>query len=284
MNELGNNRREREATAAAVLSFYRELPLNYGADTESQMEGVRGTNPTDLHPPLRRIVNRAKILEVGSGAGWLSNGLAYHHRAECLGIDFNQVAVDRARETARALDLTTRFEVADLFEYTPRERYPLVISLGVLHHTGDCQAAIRHICRRFLSEKASFYLGLYHLYGRQPFLDHFKNLQDGGVGAEQLESEFARLYRLSADSTHLRSWFRDQVLHPHETQHTYKEIRDVLEDLGLSIVATSLNAFKKIRSHEEIEDSEPECIEIGKQALREGRYYPGFFTVMAQTT
>lgn len=273
-----------ELVGAEVLNFYRELPFNFGSDIAFQSRGVLDTDPTALHPPLRKIVDGAKVLEVGSGAGWFSNGLAFHHSAQCLGIDFNQIAVDRANECAKALNLTTKFEVADLFTFSPQERFPLVVSLGVLHHTGNLHLAIRRVVEFFMDTYGFLYLGLYHLYGRRPFLEHFANLRESGSTVESLEAEFLRLYGHSNDSVHLKSWFRDQVLHPHETQHTYSEIRLLLESLGLEVLATSLNRFRKIKSHKKIERDEVECEHTSRLALQAGRYYPGYFTVLAQKT
>lgn len=271
-----------DEVATEVLEFYRELPFNYGTDVEFQAQGVRKTNPTSLHPPLRKVVESQRILEVGSGAGWFSNGLAFHHRSRCLGIDFNPVAVKRAVECAAALQLDSEFRVADLYTFQSPEKFPIVVSLGVLHHTGDCHSAIRHICDDLLADHGLFYLGLYHLYGRRPFLDHFAALRKMGWTIDQLETEFLRLYGHKDDTVHLRSWFRDQVLHPHETQHTYAEIRLLLGSLGLFVRSTSLNKFKKIKSHQFIEDEETKCETVAHQAIRDGRYYPGFFTVLAQ--
>ena len=48
------------------------------------------------------------------------------------------------------------------------------------------------------------------------------------------------------DDTLLRSWFRDQVLHPHETQHTLEEMLPVIMDAGMKMVSTSVNRFAAI--------------------------------------
>ena len=49
----------------------------------------------------------------------------------------------------------------------------LIISLGALHHTNNCKEAIKYICK-FGETKSYLFLGLYHKYGRKPFLDHFE--------------------------------------------------------------------------------------------------------------
>jgi SAM-dependent methyltransferase len=265
-----------------VLSFYKELPFNARDSVSAAAEHVRMHDPVGSYPPLRGRVKRKRILEVGCGVGWFSNGLAFHHNARVTGIDFNPVAIERAEATARALKLTSRFSVQNLFEYSPPERFSLVVSLGVLHHTSDCEGAVRRICKHFLDERGTVVIGLYHTFGRKPFLEHFRTLQKSGASEDELLKEYGRLHNLSDDATHLRSWFRDQVLHPHETQHTYAELRSIIESEGLRISSTSLNRFNPITSHEEIEIQELQCKQVSLNAISEGRYYPGFFVVVAE--
>ena len=81
----------------------------------------------------------------------------------------------------------------------------------------------------------------------------------------------------------MQSWFRDQVLHPHETQHTYEEIHALLKGEGLEIEATSLNNFKRLPRLEDAVALEKKCEEISRDALYgKRRYYPGFFSVWAR--
>jgi len=258
------------------------MPFNMRESVASQSVGVKENDPLFAYPCLRGNVKRKRVLEVGCGVGWFSNGLSFHHKSEVLGIDFNSVAVEQARGTARALNLSSRFEVANLFEFEPEAKYPLVVSLGVLHHTFDCHAAIRRVCNKYVEEDGQFLLGLYHEPGRRPFLSHFSQLREAGKAEADLLSEFRRLRGTVVDETHLESWFRDQVLHPHETQHTYAEIRALLESEGFEITATSINKFGAIQSHAEIEEEEQKLSSVSVRALSEGRYFPGFFVVFAR--
>lgn len=271
-----------EDVTQRVLTFYQELPFNARDSVDAAAINVKKHDPVRSYPPLRGKVDNCLVLEVGCGVGWLSNGLAYHHDSNVMGIDFNPVAIERARATARALKLPTRFEVQNLFEYTPTERFQLVVSLGVLHHTHDCEGAVRRICREFLDVTGVAVIGLYHTFGRRPFLEHFRKLQSAGASEDELLKEYGRLHNISEDLTHLKSWFRDQVLHPHETQHTYAELRQILESEDLVVTTTSLNRFAEIDSHAEIERQEAECEQTSLKAIADGRYYPGFFVVVAE--
>jgi SAM-dependent methyltransferase len=277
--ETGSNASD---VTESVLDFYRQLPFNMRESDASHAEGARKHDPLVVYPCLRGYVKRKRVLEVGCGVGWFSNGLSFHHKSDVLGIDLNPIAVEQARRTAETLRLNSRFDVANLFEFEPATRYPLVVSLGVLHHTFDCHAAIGRVCDKFVEEGGQFLLGLYHEPGRRPFLNHFSRLRERGSSEADLRTEFRRLRGTVIDETHLESWFRDQVLHPYETQHTYAELRPLLESEGFEVTATSINKFGSIRSHAEIEEEELGLASVSARALSEGRYFPGFFVILAR--
>ena len=87
------------------------------------------------------------------------------------------------------------------------------------------------------------------------------------------------------DLEHNYSWFRDQVLHPHETQHTYEEVLSWFNDLGFEIVSTSINNYANIKKFkkEELFLLERKLEEYSyKQNVEKLEFNPGFFTVCAQ--
>lgn len=272
---------------ADVLAFYRELPFNFRVDARTHAESVKQGNPLRAYPPLVTLLSGQRtLLDVGCGAGWLVNSAAYHHSVPATGIDFNPVAIERAREVADALRLSSTFEVADLFSYRPHDRPDLVTSVGVLHHTDDCLGAISHIGQNVVAPDGHIFIGLYHSYGRRPFLDHFADMRRRGESEDAMYEEF-KVLRVGpaggrTDEVFLRSWFRDQVLHPHETCHTLAEILPVLDDLGFTFEATTLNRFNAVGSREEILEMEPKLEEAGRQALAQKQYYPGFFAFLAR--
>jgi 2-polyprenyl-3-methyl-5-hydroxy-6-metoxy-1,4-benzoquinol methylase len=273
------------ATAANpdVLAFYKELPFNYRQSAADQAKAIRKTNAIASYPVLVPLINRnTTVLDVGCGAGWFSLNAAYHCRSTVTGIDFNNVAVERAQEVARHLKVAVDFQVADLFRFEPPQRYALVASFGVLHHTNDCHAAIRRLCDRFVEPRGHVFLGLYHRHGRRPFLDHFAGMKAAGASEEEMLARYGRLHPAITDRTHLVSWFRDQVLHPHETQHTLAELLPLFAGSGMSVVATSLNNFAPIKDMDSVLRSEEKLEQVGIERLLRDEYYPGFFLVLAQ--
>ncbi len=269
-----------------VLAFYRELPFNFRVDAKTHAASVRKGDPLRAYPPLVAVLAGGKtLLDVGCGAGWLVNSAAYHHRALASGIDFNSVAVERAREVSKTLGLTSSFEVADLFTFRPERRPEVVTSIGVLHHTNDCLGAIQHLARNVVAPGGHMFIGLYHLHGRRPFLDHFAAMRRDGASEDAMYEEF-KILRVGAsggtDEVFLRSWFRDQVLHPHETCHTLAEIWPLLDDLGFTLKSTTINRFSPIASRSDVLAMEPPLEDAGREALVQRRYFPGFFAFLAQ--
>lgn len=268
-----------------VLAFYKELPFNIRGDARQQAEAIRNGNPMARYAPMLPCLHReARVLDVGCGAGTLINSVGYHHGCAVAGIDFNPGAIRRAAEVARLLGLDrATFLAEDLFLYEPEAPFDLVISHGVLHHTRNCLAAVRRICSRFVRPGGLALIGLYHLHGRRPFLDYFAGLRASGATLDAMKAEYARLHpQVAGDETLLLSWFRDQTMHPHETQHTLAELLEVFAETGMGLMATSINRFQPFSSVEELLTIEQELGEAGRRALAEGRYYPGFFDVVAR--
>ena len=264
-----------------VLEFYRELPFNMWGSDADHVASVNSGVSLRNQPPLDGLLHaEMTVLEVGCGVGWLSCQMSHAHRCRVVGIDFNPVVVEVARRTAATMSLPVEFHVADLFAFSRSEPFDIVASLGVLHHTDDCHAAIRRCMTEFVRPGGHLYLGLYHRFGRRPFLEHFAGMRDRGVSEEECLREFARLRGIATDDLHLRSWYRDQVVHPHESQHTLAEVLDVVAPLGGRLVSTSVNRFGPVEDLAMVLALEEGLEATGREWLERGRYYPGFFTAL----
>ncbi|MCB9880798.1 MAG: methyltransferase domain-containing protein [Planctomycetes bacterium] len=274
--------------ASRVHAFYESLPFNQHDSAKDAARSIRAHDLESSYPDLHALLasgRTSSVLEIGCGAGWLAATIAHHygerHGVDVAAIDFCSRALSRARIVAEELHVGDRisFVQSDLFEYERDEPVDLVISLGVLHHTRDCEAAFRHV-QRFARDHV--YIGLYHAPGRHPFLEMFRAILE----SDGEDAAFERYRALdgihAADSTLVRSWFRDQVLHPHETQHTLREVHDWFESCGLRLESTSINRFAKIHDLDAVFALEDGYADRSRQAnLVEGRYFPGFFTLLA---
>ena len=263
-----------------VLDFYKELPFNYGGSIEEHQDRIVFNDLKVAYPALVPLLHKqTRVLEVGCGVGWLSSSIAYHYGCEVSAIDFNPVVIERAIAIAKHMDLPIKFNQADLFLYESDEPYDLVVSLGVLHHTDNCHEAILR-CANLIKPGGHFFLGLYHTFGRRPFLDHFENMKRAGASEKEMLNEYGRLHHWLGDEMHLYSWFRDQVLHPHETQHTLKEIVELVDGHNMKLVSTSINRFMAIDNIDAVYDEEASYESIGKERLMSGQYFPGFFVAL----
>jgi len=273
--------------AAVVRAFYCSLPFNFDGRVESSAEEVEANPVRSTYPDLHALLSGggvARALELGCGTGWLTNTLARHYGVEVTAVDFSPPALVRARAVAARLGIgsRTRFVESDLFEFADAARYDLVLSLGVLHHTGDAPAGVRHAAS-FVAPGGHLHLGLYHAPGRRVFLDALR-----GLAAREGEDAAFECYRSldharQADATLLHSWFRDQVFHPHETQHTLREVVPWLSAAGLGLASTSINRFEPLGDLESLYALEDRYTELARRALEvERRYFPGFFTVLAR--
>ena len=266
-----------------VLDFYKALPFNFYSTASAAAARIRAANPLAYYPALTALLTPGlRVLDAGCGAGWLTNAMNHYYQTHAEGIDFNPVALGQAREVARELGTAAEFTEADLFLYTPQTPFHIVVSMGVLHHTDNCIQAVRHLCRACVRPGGYAFIGLYHRYGRWPFLRHFADLRKSGMDDEGLFREYRALHPISADETFLRSWFRDQVLHPHETQHTLEEMVPVLAEEGMELKGTSINSFAPLGPLDELYRKEKEYEAISVQKLQERTYFPGFFIFLSR--
>ena len=269
-----------------VLNFYQKLPFNYYGDVDTAAESIRNSNPVLYYPVLPPILNNGvKVLDVGCGAGWLVNGINFYYKkygSSASGIDYNSVAIEQAQEVASRLGIRSDFVESDLFEYQPSEPYEMVTSVGVLHHTNNCIDGLRHILRHYVKRGGYAFIGLYHKYARKPFLDHFDELKRRGLREKEMLKEFMELRSGSGDNLHNLSWFYDQVLHPHETQHTLEELIPVLHSENMELISSSINKFEAFKTEDELIEKEQSCYTLAMQKLRDKIYFPGFFVFLAK--
>ncbi len=269
-----------------VRAFYASMPFNFHGKVKDAVSSIQKNQVFQTYEDLHALLESGRIrtvLEIGCGAGWLANSLALHYPVQVTAVDFCQEALERAQKVADALGTAAdvKFIESDLFEYTHDGVVDLVISLGVLHVTGRCEQAFHHV-RQFAARGKFVYIGLYHEPGRRVFLDMFHSI----VESDGEEAAFRKYRELdvvhAADEAMARSWFRDQVIHPHETLHTLREVSGWMNQTDLTLMSTSINAFEPIDDLQELFRLELEFAERSRLANHEeGRFFPGFFTFLA---
>lgn len=270
-----------------VRRFYNDLPFNHWRDADSAARSIRRSNALEAYPDLQRLLAAGEVhqvLECGCGAGWLACSLALHYDVQVTAVDFSSSALARARQVATVLGVhdRVRFIEHDLRTLELDAPVDLVISLGVLHHTVDARDAFRRVAA-YVRPGGHLYVGLYHRPGREPFLHHFRRLAAAAGEGTALDAFRDMAQEWSEDEEHLRSWFRDQVLHPQESQHTLREVFDWLNEADVELLSTSINRFKPFASVEELLVLEDGYRRRSEAALEEGRFFPGFFTFLGRS-
>lgn len=260
-----------------VYRFYKKLPFNTYGNLNIAVKNIKNLNFKEFSLNLDDFINKSEIIyDVGCGGGWLSNAINYHYSKKVIGIDFNELALKHAREVAKKLKTNNIYLKKNILSWQPKKKFDLMISMGVLHHIKNGLGVLDRLCK-YGNENSRICLGLYHKYGRQPFLDHFsKNKKK----KNELFQEYKKIHTLS-DSKHLKSWFLDQVMHPYEEQYLLKEVLAVLNKKNYKFLSTSINNFKK-EPLKEIYIKEKKLYNYSLQKLKENKYYPGFFLIFAE--
>lgn len=263
-----------------VYDFYQECQFNE-ADNEN-LDSIKIDAHDLVGHQLPKItinyldsLSEPKVIEAGCGVGWLSISLAKRYpKAEVIGIDYSDRAISKAKRTADTSNVRVSFFkknilLADDLRF---DAVDIVISIGVLHHTSDFRLALLN-CAQLLRSGGVLFISLYHKYKRLPFLEYFEGLKTKGLGEEDLRRIYFALDRRSDDSSRTESWFRDQVLHPHESQHTVAEVCNILNGL----MRHDFNSISgtKIPS----EESERMQYIMGEASIKKMVYDPGMFYV-----
>lgn len=191
-----------------VKEFYEETPFpNYdGLDTrDSLRQKARSSVAAQLLE--EQIPSNPKILEVGCGTGQMTNFLAMSWGRTVIGSDMcsNSLRLASGFRNRFAIH-NAHFVQMNLFRpFSERGAFDVIISNGVLHHTGDAFAAFRSI-EPMLKPGGYMMIGVYNWLGRLPTLwlraliERFDNV------AALLDGRLRREH----DQGRWKAWFMDQ--------------------------------------------------------------------------
>jgi SAM-dependent methyltransferase len=218
-----------------VKSFYEVTPFpNYdGFDTrDSLRQKARASIAAQLLDD--QIPNTATILEVGCGTGQMTNFLAMAWGRTVIGSDIchNSLKLAVGFRDRFAVN-NAHFVEMNLFDpFFRKASFDVVISNGVLHHTGDAAAAFRSI-QSLVKPGGHIIIGLYNWLGRLPTLWLRTLVRRFGDAAALLDSRMRR----ETDLGRRKAWFMDQYRHPHETKHSIDEVMNWFDSAGFDFVS-----------------------------------------------
>jgi SAM-dependent methyltransferase len=206
-----------------VKAFYEETPFpNYdGLDTRESLrvKARRGLFAALLDDQLPA---GALVLEAGCGTGQLSNFLGMSWKRKVFAGDLCLNSLRLAKKFAdRNAIRNVAFVQMNLFRPPFRDAvFDVVISNGVLHHTGDCEGGFAAILAK-LKPGGLIFIGLYNAYGRLPTLWKRRAFSRFGPALYFLDR---RLRDWEREPDRVRAWYMDQYRHPHETRHSMDEV------------------------------------------------------------
>ena len=94
-----------------------------------------------------------------------------------------------------------------------------------------------------------------------------------------------RMRKENNSEQHSYSWFRDQVLHPHETHHSLLEVNEWLKKISFKLETTSINKYKSLKnvSIKSLHNEEKKLEFYSfKENVENLSFNPGYFTVCAK--
>jgi SAM-dependent methyltransferase len=186
-----------------------------------------------------------RVLDAGCGLGRWTVGLL-RLGCEVVATDFSEHALDRTRENVDLLCTREEadrlaLETADLLDLPPRlgrDRFDLVFSFGVLHHTGDTRRALANIAALTDADGALFL----YLYGKRSL----SNRDRASLAVQRFALAplpFAlkrRAIEFLRPGLDLHQVF-DLLSPTINTRHTFDEIREWLQLAGFPDVVQTID-------------------------------------------
>jgi SAM-dependent methyltransferase len=218
-----------------VKAFYEETPFPNYDDLDSR-ESLARKGHRNLFAALfdAQIPKGAVVLEAGCGTGQLTNflGMAPYRRVIGGDICLNSLRLAKGFRDRYSIRNNVFLQM-NLFRPPFRDAsFDLVVSNGVLHHTGDPAGGFSALVRK-LKPGGIIVIGLYNSYARLPTLWRRWLFARFGQSMHFLEPRLGRPANLDRQ----RAWFMDQYRHPHESRHSMDEVLGWFADAGVEFLA-----------------------------------------------
>jgi 2-polyprenyl-3-methyl-5-hydroxy-6-metoxy-1,4-benzoquinol methylase len=224
-----------ESGTTNVREFYEKTPFPNYNDFESFGDFFNKglVNPFTMRI-ARAIRENSKVLEVGCGTGQLINFLSAINPGSFTGFDLTGNSLALADKFAENNKLNVNFIQGDIFSAPFEQRsFDFVISLGVLHHTINCEKAIE-AASSLVTDRGEIVIGLYNTFGRlwtdlrRIFLRSNKKILE--------KADWHLRKKLSSEKRD--AWVQDQYFHPLEKKYTLKWTIDQLKKNGFNLFST----------------------------------------------
>jgi SAM-dependent methyltransferase len=221
-----------------VKAFYEETPFPNYDDLDTR-ESLQAKARRGLFARLldEQLPPGAIALEAGCGTGQLSNFLGMSWNRRVFGSDICLNSLRLAKEFRdRTGILNARFIQMNLFRPAFRDEvFDVLVSNGVLHHTGDPLGGFRSLVR-LVKPGGLVLIGLYNTIGR--LTTDFRRFVFNVTG-DRLGFLDAHMRNAKYNDRRKQAWFRDQYKHPQESKHSYDEVlTDWFEPNGIEFLSS----------------------------------------------
>jgi SAM-dependent methyltransferase len=218
-----------------VKAFYEENPFPNYDDLDSRQSLIEKARRGVFARLLdEQIPPGARVLEVGCGTGQLTNFLGIHGNRQVIGSDvcLNSLRLAKAFRDRSGIR-NAAFVQMNLFRPAFREAsFDVVISNGVLHHTGDPLGGFKSIAS-LIKPGGYAVIGLYNRIGRLTTDLRRMLFRLSGNRLHRLD---AHMRSLNYNEARKRAWFMDQYKHPQESKHTYDEVMHWFSSNGFEYI------------------------------------------------
>ncbi len=224
-----------EDVTEIVKEFYEETPFpNYDGLDSRDIFRQKAHASVAAQLLDEQIPRTAKILEVGCGTGQMTNFLAMSWGRTVVGSDIclNSLKLAGGFRDRFSINNAHFVQMSLLQPFFKEHTFDVIISNGVLHHTGNAAAGFRSIVP-MLKPGGHVVIGLYNWLGRLPTLWLRALIERVGSTAALLDSRM----RCEHDVGRRKAWFMDQYKHPHETKHSIDEVMGWFETAGIDFVS-----------------------------------------------
>jgi len=206
-----------------VKAFYEQNPFPNYDEVDSKESLAEKANRGIFARLLdEQIPGGARVIECGCGTGQLSNFLGMRWNRTVFGSDLCLNSLRLAKGFRDRGDIKNAgFVQMNLFCPAFKEKsFDLVISNGVLHHTGDPLAGFKSISS-LVKPGRYIIVGLYNAIGRLG-TDFLRFLFR--VSGDKLRFLDGHVRNRNYTEARKRAWYMDQYKHPHESKHSYGEV------------------------------------------------------------
>ena len=251
-----------------VKAFYEDNPFPNYDDLDSRQGLVEKARQGVFARLLDEQIPRgAHVLEVGCGTGQLTNFLGIRWDRQVFGADIclNSLRLAKAFRDRSSIR-NAAFVQMNLFRPAFRAAsFDVVISNGVLHHTGNPLGGFQSISR-LVKPGGCILIGLYNRIGR--LTTDLRRMLFRCFG-DRLRMLDAHMRNRNYNEARKRAWFMDQYKHPRESKHSFDEVISWFEsnhfEFLLSIPKIDSSPFTE---HEKLFESHDKGTKLSRLATQ----------------